>query len=101
MVALFTVTLFLSSFTPPDNGNGVIVEVVKNESWELITCDGNFPVQSTTSQYKNGVLHMRTNIYSLPAGHCELQKKAIKYGSHPYTILVTPGGMVLAKQVYN
>jgi len=102
MVALFSVTLFLSSFTPPNNGNGVIVEVVKGQVWTLTSCGGlQVPSQSSTTQYKNGVVHMRTLIFSLPEGHCLVQDKINKLEISGHRVIVTPGGMLIAKLVIN
>lgn len=101
MVALFSVTLFLSSFTPPNNGNGVIVEVVKGQVWTLTACGIVVPSQSSTTQIKNGEVHMRTLIFSLPEDHCLVQDKINKLEISGFRINVTPGGMLIAKQVFN
>jgi len=85
-----------------DPGNGTIVEVVKGQSWYYTS--GCSPVVSTTkstSQTKNGVVHLRTIIFQLPEGHCAIQDKAYKFEISGMVANVTPSGMMIVKLVNN
>lgn len=120
MISGFVVVLFLSflfsPFTtqatpPPDGDKGVLVEIIKGQ-WTLITtdCEGGYMYipsteNSTTTQIKDGVMHMVTIIFILPEGHCLIPDKAVKevYGSGRYkqTWLWTPDGKLIVKMINN
>ena len=72
MLVMFCL-VFSSSVPAPDaaTGNGTIVEVVKDQVWTLTACGGlQVQSQSATTQIKNGFVHIRTVIFSLPDDHC-------------------------------
>jgi len=105
LVLVFGLSIVLSSFASPGpvDNKGVVVEVVKDEAWALNTTCGWLPCQSTTTQYKDGVVHMRTTIYDL-RGFCDddIPEKAEKVViSDNYYILWTASGMVISKTKYN
>ena len=105
LTLLFGLSIALSSFTPPPppDNNGVDVEVVKDEMWYLVTTCGLILRESTTTQYKDGVKHMRTTIYEIK-DFCpgDVPDKATKYGvTKNYTMLYTPSGTVIVKQIIN
>ena len=102
MLVMFCLVLS-SSVSAPEAapGNGTIVEVVKNQTWQLNACGMVVYSQSSTSQYKDGVVHMRTLIFRLPCDHCMVLDKINKFELSEFKVIVTPGGMMIAKQVFN
>ena len=80
-----------------DPGNGTVVEVIKGQLWVLYSCGPDVYTEKTTTQIKDGVVHIRTVIFQLPEGHCAIPEKAYKSG--PF--LVNPSGKVIYKMVDN
>lgn len=102
---LITMSLALSSYDSvqplDDPGNGTIVEVVKGSTWYYIACGEVVSTTKTTSQYKDGVLHNRTLVFSLPEGHCSIQDTAYKTVISGHDVNITPSGMMIVKLVIN
>ncbi len=100
-------TLFVSNTVQAQDNNGVTVEVIKGaDFWVLVEdCSGfkeYFESEKNTEQWKNEDIHMSTYIWTLPPGHCAIPDVATKYlmwdGA---TLLYTPSGKVILKEVYN
>ena len=102
MLVMFCLVLS-SSVSAPEaaTGNGTIVEVVKDQVWILSACGEQVQSQSATTQLKDGVVHMRTVIFSLPDDHCLVLDRINKLEISGFRVIVTPGGMAIAKQVFN
>ena len=107
---LFVIGLAFSSFTSGEtetSNNGVIVEVVKNHVYTFFSGCAD-PVESvkSTTQTKNGEVHLVSIMFELPEGHCWIpEKKAVK-GNVPsplglFRVNVTPSGNMIAKLIIN
>lgn len=105
---MFLLALALSSFsstteTVDENPGGV--EVVKDgvRCYQSFNCGGLNCSEKQTLQYKNGELHMRTTIYQLPPGHCDIPegRALVTNPSEGYRVIYTPSGKVIAKRIYN
>ena len=103
---LFVIGLTFSSFTSPDAetaNNGVIVEVVKGHVYTFLTGCAD-PVESTksTTQRKNGKIHLITIMFDLPDGHCSIpDKNAYEAEISGFRVIFTPSGKKIAKMVNN
>ncbi|MCK0179307.1 hypothetical protein MWU50_08405 [Flavobacteriaceae bacterium S0862] len=104
---MFALVLTFSSFNSnsvePDNNSGV--EIVKDgvRCYQSATCGDISCSIKQTLQYKGGDLHMRTTIYQLPPGHCDIPDKnaRVERPWDGYWVIYTPSGKVIAKEVYN
>lgn len=103
LLVMFSLALSSYDSVQPldDPGNGTIVEVVKDQQWNLSACGQVVSTTKTTSQYKDGVLHNRTLVFSLPEGHCFIQDKAYKMVISGHDANITPSGMMIVKLVNN
>ncbi|MCX2719727.1 hypothetical protein [Lentiprolixibacter aurantiacus] len=104
MLAILSWTLSSFTSTQPldDPGNGTIVEVVKGQIWVFTACDGlEVFTDKTTIQYKDGVPHVATLVFSLPEGHCSIPDTAYKTFLGPFEVTFTPGGQLIAKFINN
>lgn len=100
LLVMFCLTLSSYDSVQPvdDPGNATVVEVIKGQMWTLLSCGPNVTTTKTTTQIKDGVVHVRTLIFQLPEGHCLIQKKAYKIGDN---FLINPSGKVIYKVVNN
>lgn len=104
LIAMFSFALSSYDSVQPldDPGNGVIVEVVKNQLWFLNACGTSVESSTSTSQYKNGELHMRTLHFDLPDGHCLIPEKGTnKFVISGHDAIVTPSGRMNVKLIIN
>lgn len=99
---VFTLSSFNSMNETLDNNSGV--EIVKDgvRCYQSATCGDISCSIKQTLQYK-GDLHMRTTIYQLPPGHCDIpdRKARVERPWDGYWVIYTPSGRVIAKEVLN
>ena len=110
IVTVLTLTLFLTSSTiaptPDAANNGTVVNVVKNGGWTIFGGCIPAPIleNSSTTQYKNGQVHMITVKWDL-SGTClvgsSAQKINIGTPFGPGTLNITPSGMAIMKLIAN
>ena len=103
LLVMFSLALSSYDSVQPvdDPGNGTIVEVIKGQLWSYNTGCGIVYTDKTTRQFKDGDVHMITLVFTLPEGHCFIEKKSYKFDLGPWVIHVTPSGKLIAKQVNN
>jgi len=86
-----------------DNNSGVEIEKDGERCYQSATCGDITCSIKQTLQLKGGDLHMRTTIYQLPPGHCDIpdRKARVERPWDGYWVIYTPSGRVIAKEVYN
>ena len=101
IVALFSVTLFFSSFTQSnnDNGNGNIVTIDNGQTWWWAPDDtscGDAWVPSTSARVQSATkgFWSLTVTFQLPEGHCDIPEKGARvthYDSNSWSIINSKG----------
>lgn len=97
IVALFSLTLFLSSFDSSNNGNGNIVTVDNGQTWwwapdncaTAWIASSSARVQSAT----NGFFSL-TVTFQLPEGHCDIPERGAvvtHYDANSWSIVNSKG----------
>jgi hypothetical protein len=100
---VFTLSSFNSKYETLDNNSGVEIEKDGVRCYQSATCGDISCSIKQTLQYKGGDLHMRTTIYQLPPGHCDIPDRnaRVERPWDGYWVVYTPSGRVIAKEVYN